>query len=77
MQVVIVEHPSSSSRYSHVVRSYEENSIQNFFINIFFSVGASINKPFEEPTLEQVTYNSQREKQSSVKSMPTSCIHRA
>jgi hypothetical protein len=40
-------------------------------------VGASINKPFEEPTLEQVTYNSQREKQSSVKSMPTSCIHRA
>jgi hypothetical protein len=43
-----------------VVRSYDKNPTQNFFINYIcffpFPVGASTCKPFAEPTFEQVTY---------------------
>jgi hypothetical protein len=42
-----------------VLHSYDENPKQNFFLNsicLFFPVGASICKRFEEPAFEQTTY---------------------
>jgi hypothetical protein len=50
LKLIILENAS-------VVASYDENPTQNVFLTAFvaFSVGASIRKPFEEPTFEQTT----------------------